>query len=1468
MSIFKVILKTEESKLLFFGDRENYSEYLTDKQKHDYKEEDIIFSEYRIYPDDTIQTVKNKILLTIEFDLCYEELYIFGNQDTFIETDDIDNYEDTREFKKNAIKIDTSMYDLKTIIGYKYDGPYDYLFPVEPYNYTGQDKVLFDLDNSVLLSFLCTSNTLYVCPCEDVVMNVENDKIISVYYPLLYKRKIDSLSKLRKERTKMVAENRKKIPADLLKMYKCVDILHDINKVVPDRPEYVVNGINSFSIAMKTQYNILPLDAIFKCIHATKDCQYIKYNPGFSRDTFYRLYSERTAKNGRKIPFLKISEILKYSRDIGKKEQIAIMVNRKYHENQKHIHIILSKNGNITINGTFSVAVEYIILESLLTSIFESVIENINDSIERIGYSINRFVSLTHKDIIINSLTYTYTLNITKNIDLSKYRNLLYSLFLLKKVNMDDGDAQLMFKRVDNYIVMNEIDEFITIKRKETEDIQDIIASLIKELQMDEESARKHVIEFFGEHRILNGELIDNIGFPITMELQKAKNQLTIVTTNINNIYYIKILEEYYDAIVKLFQNSDSLKEIIDVIQITTKKKINEKAIEKTKISPVVQAIVMPQTLDNDFFSNNDQIEGVTEEDDVFGMMDEEEEDDVFGMMDEEEEEETSGGAGDDLDVNVTGMKLNNPNPFYSRIENRDPAFVLKKDSGKYNSYSRTCPPAEKRQPMILNKKEMENIEKNHRESYNEALEYSTKDEPFWYICPRYWSLKDNTSFTEKEVEAILKKTPNAIIPPGSKTVPEGSYIYEFKHPKQHINAKGEYIYQYPGLIHDAHPDGYSIPCCFKKQKKRDAVPKKVEKTYNYIVDSIKYPVPNARLGFLPLPVQIFFNNNAQTCISKTNSALLNGDVKCLLRAGSEQNILSSFIGAIAGAYAEEHQVNIPSIEQMMIILSESLTLDDFINYNNSSLVSVFRSEHSENVDIEMYKKSKLYKMVYGPQDVSNDEDDFFRDTVKSFENFKMYINDNSAFIDHTFLWEVVSESNLKIFKNGVNLIILEIYKSKSNSNIRILCPTNPYSQRFFDPSKKSIILLKQDDFYELLCIQNGKKTIKLLPSNESLIQDALKFIEENINTTCRPKKSLINYEYERNLSALETENLLRKYNISIKNKVVNFQSKIVGFFTTIFVPCTPSSLFEKHSRNDRFMNNSALYKNYATTIEKLNEIYEKTNGEIPCKPIKKVVHNGNVHGIRTMNNLYVKLKQLVPITKIDDNLPIEHSNDYMEADVTATTSRKSDKELEVVSHINLETQYYSVFRTVVRILFNRRENLELKTNAKEIIDDSEDKYENKIKKLVQILKSLTHDHVEFNDVNVKKIEVVHSCFRNCKSKQTCKHRGDICVFEIPKHNIIEPEIENDIFYFVKLADELLRVYSIYAFIMDPHRFLNYNNMKYSVNEDEILLVDALVNHDYFNEMEILDNKFIGQITYDIAIPDKKQQYSNRVEKM
>ena len=61
MSIFKVIVKTEDSILIFFGDKENYREHLSESEKRSFPEDKIVFSKYRIYRDDNIQTIKNKI---------------------------------------------------------------------------------------------------------------------------------------------------------------------------------------------------------------------------------------------------------------------------------------------------------------------------------------------------------------------------------------------------------------------------------------------------------------------------------------------------------------------------------------------------------------------------------------------------------------------------------------------------------------------------------------------------------------------------------------------------------------------------------------------------------------------------------------------------------------------------------------------------------------------------------------------------------------------------------------------------------------------------------------------------------------------------------------------------------------------------------------------------------------------------------------------------------------------------------------------------------------------------------------------------------------------------------------------------------------------------------------------------------------------------------------------------------------
>jgi len=1464
MSIFKVIVKTEDSILIFFGDKENYREHLSESEKRSFPEDKIVFSKYRIYRDDNIQTIKNKILLTLDFEYCYEELYLFGKEIMTLSDEVIDELLDNSDMRKN-IKHKDDVYYVKKLVGHDYDGIYDYSFPVEPYNYKGQTKILYNLENSVLLHYLPSSTTIYACPCADVIAHLDDTDVIKMYYPLLFKEDINSLSKLASTRNKLIQNNKKRIPEELLKLYDCVDAVNNINHLVKGDLDYKEIGVKSFEIALRTQYSIFPLDAIFKCIHSTKDIPYIKYNPGSNRDTFYRLYSDRTAKNGRKVPYLKVSEVLKYSREIGRRQQIALVITKQLHVEQKSLYVVIHKNGQIVVSGAFNKSIDVNEIEVFVKKVFDDVIETLDDYIEPLGYSMNSYIQLVHNNITIKNIQYVYSLKISKKMDLSIYRNLLYSLFLLNETDIDsENGAHLMFKRVNNYISMNAIDEFITVMRKKTEDVQEIVTAVMREMHLNEEDAIENVKDFFGEHKILNGELVDDIGFPVSISLQKSRNILKIVTSNINDIAYIEVLKSYFDAMLKLFQNSGDMEEHIELIKSLTKKKIDETVIEKTKQASIITAVQADTTIDTDFFTvgETDVITGITE-DDTFGMMDEEDdEDDTFGMMDEEDDEEISGGGGsDDLKINVTGMKLNSPNPFYARMEKREPGFILKKDSGKFNSYSRTCSLADRRQPVILNKKEMENIEEKHRGSYTDALEYSVKDEPYWYICPRYWSLKDNTSLTEDQVKKITDKEPNAIIPQGVKIIPEGSYIYEFKAPKQHINSKGEYIYQYPGLIHNAHPDGYSVPCCFKRPRKVEA-PKKIEKSYNYIVDSIKYPVPEERLGFLPLPAQLFFNNDNKTFISADNPSLLKPEVKCLLRVGSEQNILSSFIGAIASAYAEEHKKT-KSIEQMRIIICNSLTLDSFISFNNASFVSIFRSKNASRVDIEPYKKSTLYKLL----DLNSKDDvQFFKESVSSFENFLKYIQDDSAFIDHTFLWEIVSEPNLQLFRGGINLVILEI----QNGNFHILCPTNPYSQRFFDEHRKTLILLKQGDFYEIVCYQEGKKTPKKMLSNdEPLVKDALEFVKANMEQFCRPKKSLLAYEYDKAIVASVMESELDKHGVVVKSKVSNYQNKVVGLYAGIFIPCLPSSLFERGNKSSiKFVNDINLYKDYETTVRKLNEIYDKCRGSIPCKPMKKVSYEGMVHGIRTNSNQYVKVHPTIPLTEIHDDLTVEHSSDYSEADTSTTLNKRGDKQLEKVKHVHLETQYYLMFRTILRILLNRHENKAHKTKISAIIEDDDKNYESKIRELCKHLEEVASKHVEFKNVNVGKIEEVQSCFRNCKGKSTCNHQGEFCVFEIPEMHLLQPDIENSVFYYVKLADELLRVYSIRAFVLDPNRFLSFSNMNYNVNKDEILLVDALVTHDYFNELEVL-NDFVGEINYDIAVPDKlkSQKYVAKVTK-
>jgi hypothetical protein len=191
---------------------------------------------------------------------------------------------------------------------------------------------------------------------------------------------------------------------------------------------------------------------------------------------------------------------------------------------------------------------------------------------------------------------------------------------------------------------------------------------------------------------------------------------------------------------------------------------------------------------------------------------------DAVSASDEEEEEEaTTPSRRGVMERDITNASLSNPNPFHKRLETYDPELFSRSD-GIGTIYSTACPANFKRQPVILTNEEKAYIDKHHSGSYDRAMKYgSSESKNFWYICPRYWDLKRNVSLTVDQVDKIKEKEGDVIIPPGSKKVPAGKYIFEFTSSKYHIDEHGRYKNHSPGFSESKKNAGgkYCIPCCF-----------------------------------------------------------------------------------------------------------------------------------------------------------------------------------------------------------------------------------------------------------------------------------------------------------------------------------------------------------------------------------------------------------------------------------------------------------------------------------------------------------------------------------------------------------------------------------------------------------------------------------------------------------------------------
>ena len=1532
----------------------------------------ILFSSDTIYLDDTVEVIKKKILKELSDEISYDEMYLFAKQlDTLhnieiyqkltqngkieltkarllqflsnIEDFDMDSIEDKTIYNFDDIielNLNNKTRSINITLGQNIiTNENKYAYTINPYDADGFDSIIENHaeniistsnHNLLLSSGFIVNNSIYLCDATNVLNYVSKTGLtestaMKVYYPYLYNNDVRTSIQLKDATFSLREQNKKILNANFTKNTDNIKLFYDIyNKRTKDL-DYIEQGIQTieFVIYPEVQYN-MPLEILFKLIHTDRTLPFIKYNPSSKQENIYRLYCDKTAKNGKKIPYLSKTKIIKISKQYGNSKRVTCYIETQDKDIMIPIILEFDNNGNIYVYSELKHAIPVSNLETIISTAINPIIETVQSFIKKSGYELAKFDSFYNSQVDITSITYFAYISIKNNIQLNSLLGCISSVFNVISGDLSNGIV-MRYKRVENFNEMDSQEAYIVELLNKHENEREIINGLMSNFQLSEEDATEKIVALINDLQVVNKlnsnkriKVKNNPGFLTKITKDQYKQNIMIQMDDINDIYYLSMIPIYLDSIIRITQEPESTRvsenEINYLCKASSVEKVedideiiadaNKPFPESVASSVVAQDLVYGEVAKVSKDKTVDVFDLLYDDDDE----DDDDDDDNDNDVDDDNKGEIQEGGinstdnnndigKDTLQRNVDGMKIADPNPFFKRLEDTDPTLFLTTQKDNFSPYSKICPWNKRRQPVIISDEEKEKIDKDHPDSYENAIKYgSTPDNQNWYICPRYWSLKDNVSLTQEQVDSGKY---GEVIPQNAKKIPKGKYIWEFTDEKAHKDKDGKYKTHHPGFLKpDVHPDGLCVPCCFSSWE-NDIVAKRrnrclnnsSEKTENgdnkdddkldeYIKGPDKFPIESGRWGYLPVLVQHFLNTTNSKCqISHINTNLKENH-PCIIRQGVENNSKQSFVACIADVFSDILGSTL-TISNMLKVIKNSITLDKFIEYHNGSLLSIFKTDDSamyRNIDIKQYKNTKTYKKFHKTNLIA------LKSAISSLHNFYSFLEDDNNYIDYTYLWDIVCDVNKNLFKKGLNLIILELPQDDITSNVNIICPSNHFSNVPFDSNKPSCIIMKKYDFYEPIYTLTDKgdeyELIKLYDTKSTNtlpnIKKILKTVEDIYNTMCKPLNSMPKlYKFVTNDTLYHVKNILDKYNFTVKRQVVNDDMKTIGLIIdkderSGFISCYPSAIYDDIDIIS--MNEKEVWTTYDNTKDFLEYVLSDTNKEILCEPLYKVIDGELIVGILTQTN------QMIPLISPEENRPDELKNiydsNYIIADSIIQSSSKTDnKRDEFIQQLKIQTIVYNQFRNTVRLLLNQYDNNAIRDEIEEISKSKYMLYSLQLERLIKLLKTLTKEHVKFITSNKKiqnsllaKIEKNDKMSENDSTKNIDTSKVELLL--IPKMNDIT-NLPNDKTYYGKLADEIIRYNRIKQFMFEPKMYLSFYNIQYNLNDNEIILLQSLLTSDYFDDLiPELKNKYVTYNSYDTAEPNITFKYDDEYVKI
>jgi hypothetical protein len=1413
------------------------------------------------------------------------------------------------EHDVNSLDIDKCTFfkpigiNFTDFVDYRYSSnPYDVLQTDEEVYKTTGNNMLVSMDNKLLINF-DSPDIIHCCFAEQICNystenNLNEEYFIKSYYPQLYRKEIKNKDDLLKQRPLLLKINKDILKSSSFDYYNNIHLLHQIHNNKKKDLDYLSIGHKKiFFELLPYQELSLPIHSIFKILHVSLEIPVIKYTFSASSDKLLRIHTVISQKNGKSEPLLSKNVITNYS--------------NKKHDNNTISFLLNTNKGNVIADlyssGMIKYRVEWNTIQSIedsekeLTQITYPLIKMLNEILLQYNINISYFEKINSPFVNVVDVDYHKIVSTFENINISKCKPLVGSVF---DIINNRQPIKLTYKRVENYKKMDAMNKIINDTYEETNDNNIVVEVLQNNFNITEKDAMEKISQFFSSFTRINNKFTKTIniaespGFNCIINYDLMDHKLSFEVSNINNIKYIDFIDTYTDSLFMLLLTKENINISSEIIDKACKQKVTEDLTH-------IDTMITTENIRQDFiqplnFVETEEIQEDSDDELLFDNDDDEESDE------ESDEDEMVGGNNDKILEKghlLDGKSITRPNIFFKRLKEKEPTLFLTKKQGKFDAYSRICPSTMNRQPILLTDDEKKEIDKNYKGSYDQSVEYgSDSNNKHHYICPRYWCFLTNTSITEEQMKSGMC---GKVIPKKSSVIPKGHYVYEFYDDRVHLDDKNKYNFANPSFLKSkTHPDGKCIPCCFgnswKSKAQQDRIqectttnkPKsmkkgikdfiKSDKQNPYIIDFNTSPIPENRLGYLHPSFEKILDidyNKARD----SNPHNLKPNKSTLLRIGSDNNIHKSFLACILQVYTDFKNIKFKiTLESFIDTFVNMFTIDKFIQYNNGSLISIFQSNKISTVDIHEYK----YSVLYNSLDIKKETDYLFLEKcISSYDNYKKYISSRKTHVDHTYLWDVITDEDNPLLGKPFNLIIMELSDDDITNNINFLCPTNAYSNHIYNSKWNSILMIKTGMYYELVCSIDTKsgsepniKTFFKLDTNNH-ISIIMKNIINHTQSICKPKKSIPKSitEFVENINASRVANILKQFHYIIANQVINYQSKVIGIEvkenedmkTTIFVPTFPSSIMQGYTIATM---DNIYWNDYDTTIKRLTGISQKTK-KILCSPNNNVAQDGKIVGIITQTNQFIQIVPPINDVEQNNNLKTIIDTNYIIADKVLTSESKSNQErIEYVSNIRLENDFYNAFKNIIRNILIYPTNKKILDKTKNFIQDSTILFKYKLEKMKLIVTKIIEEFIDFveYDANIlNQLNTITNCI-DSENKQYCSQKtiNGVNKLLIPNKNLNDNNINNRDMYIEKISYDIIYNKNVQDYFFNRRLTVYIPDTFYIVNKNEIIVPSTLIQSILKTKNDFIttaENIYITQNVFENAIPEITQAYTNEI---